>query len=87
MSPLLGHRQTDGQPLFSPFSSKEVAAGAQAVNRSSGKLIGYLYAHLDANQSPPLNYVVAALAFLVWDILITTDDEVRMLSALVINIS
>ncbi|KJA27900.1 hypothetical protein HYPSUDRAFT_884936 [Hypholoma sublateritium FD-334 SS-4] len=55
MSPLLGHRQTDGQPLFSPFSSKDVAAGAQAVNRSS----------------------VAALAFLVWDILITTDDEIK----------
>ncbi|KAF9482189.1 hypothetical protein BDN70DRAFT_875495 [Pholiota conissans] len=55
MSPFLWNR-TDGQePLFSPFRSESIAAGAQAVNRSS----------------------VAALAFLVWDILITTGDEVK----------
>ncbi|KAF8200642.1 hypothetical protein BJ912DRAFT_573630 [Pholiota molesta] len=55
MSPILWKRANDDVPLYSPFRSENVAAGAQAVNRSS----------------------VAALAFLVWDILITTDDEVK----------
>lgn len=48
----------NGEPLYSPYiTSASVAAGAQAVNRSS----------------------IAALAFLVWDILITTDEEVRLI--------
>ncbi|KAF9567978.1 hypothetical protein CPC08DRAFT_757861 [Agrocybe pediades] len=48
------NRATTGdQPLYSPYRSADIAAGAQAVNRSS--------------------------AFLVWDILITVDDEVQLI--------
>ncbi|KAF8813837.1 hypothetical protein BYT27DRAFT_7180605 [Phlegmacium glaucopus] len=46
------------EPLYSPYiASASIAAGAQAVNRSSA----------------------AALAFLIWDILITTDEEVKLM--------
>ncbi|KAH9485097.1 hypothetical protein JR316_0002004 [Psilocybe cubensis] len=54
MSALLFWSRFDGGvPLYSPYSSADIARGAQAVNRSS----------------------VAALTFLVWDVLITMDDE------------
>ncbi|KAF8904436.1 hypothetical protein CPB84DRAFT_673932 [Gymnopilus junonius] len=52
---LFWSRANVSQPFYSPYRSEGVAAGAQAVNRSS----------------------VAALTFLLWDILITMDDEVK----------
>ena len=68
------------EPLYSPFSSPSVAAAAQAVNRSSGE------SEMDYSMRQWLTFsrmVVAALAFLVWDILITTDEEVTLFSGLI----
>jgi hypothetical protein len=69
------------EPLYSPYiTSPTVAAAAQAVNRSSGE------SWMDYSIRHWLTFsriVVAALAFLVWDILITTDEEVTFLSSLI----
>lgn len=68
------------EPLYSPYiTSPSVAAAAQAVNRSSSEF------EMDYSMRWWLIflYVVAALAFLVWDILITTDEEVTLFSGLI----
>jgi hypothetical protein len=66
------------EPLYSPYiPSPIIAAAAQAVNRSSSESeMDYLIRRLLTFS----RMVVAALAFLVWDILITTDEEVTSLS-------
>lgn len=71
----------DAEPLYSPYiPSPSVAAAAQAVNRSSSEF------KMDYSMKRRLTFlrmIVAALAFLVWDILITTDEEVTLLSGLI----
>lgn len=45
----------NAQPLYSPFSSEDIAAGAQAVNRSSGRITfidkRYIDTHFDISCS------------------------------------
>ena len=69
------------EPLYSPYiPSPSVAAAAQAVNRSSSE------SEMDCLVGWRLTFsrmVVAALAFLVWDILITTDEEVTLFPGLI----
>ena len=63
-----------GVPIYGPFTILDTAGGAQVVNRSSGwrPQLCSIHAHFVTI----LTLTVAALAFLVWDILITFDDEV-----------
>lgn len=59
--------------IYGPFRTPSEASGAQAVNRSSSQsVVLYVSTTLTLFRV----YPVAALAFLIWDILITFDDEV-----------
>ena len=75
------------EPLYSPYiTSPSTAAAAQAVNRSSGEHKMESDGLFDEAGGSLffLRIVVAALAFLVWDILITTDEEVTLFPVLIL---
>lgn len=75
VSELASHVFDNLPSLTAPVPTpSEAAAGAQAVNRSFGECLWALrdFAFPDCNIR-----VVAALAFLAYDILITLDQEVR----------